>query len=120
MKGVAMKIFTILSILTVMVIATACSDNNDLKTQTAKQAVTESYASSIMIADIIGNWNVGTGVGKIERSDGMSLIITTEAGLKGAGKISGNRIEVDQWNVTGRLTVDKKKIIWDNTVVWTR
>src|SRR3990172_9911225 len=101
MKGVTMKIFTILCILTAMVVTTACSDKDVSKTPAAKQA-TMNYASSVLIEDLVGNWKVNSGVGKIEGSDGLKLLVTTETGLKGTGKITGDRIEVASWNVTGR------------------
>jgi len=91
-----------------------------LRTPEPKQAVVESYASYIQVSDLVGEWKAGANVGKVEGSDGSNLIVTTETGLKGAGKVNGDRIEVASWRVTGKLTADKKKIRWSNTFVWTR
>ncbi len=117
-----MKMLTISCVLTALAFTTACSDKAATETPESKPSVTivESYTSSIQVTDLEGDWKAGTGVGKIERSDGSNLFVTTETGLKGDGKVNGDQIEVPSWHVTGKLTVDKKKILWSNSFVWTR
>ena len=117
-----MKILTISCVLMAIAFTTACSDKTATETPESKPSVAtaESYTSSIQVTDIEGDWKAGTGVGKIARSDGSNLFVTTETGLKGDGKINGDQIEVPSWNVTGKLTGDKKKILWSNSFVWTR
>jgi hypothetical protein len=117
-----MKILTITCVLTAIAFTIACSDKTAPQTPESKPsvAIAESYTSSIQVTDIEGDWKAGAGVGKIERSDGTNLFVTTETGLKDAGKVNGDQIEVPSWHVTGKLTADKKKILWSNTFVWTR
>jgi hypothetical protein len=74
----------------------------------------------IQVNDLEGVWKAGNGIGKIEICDGSNLLVTTETGMIGAGKVNGVYIEVPSWKVTGMLTTDKKKIQWSNAVVWTR
>lgn len=104
MKSILIGIF----IFSVVILSTGCSDS------AAK------YSSDIKIPDVVGDWKVGGGVANVAGDNALALSFTTETGTKGVGTISGGRIEVESWKVTGRLSADRKNIYWDNNVTWSR
>ena len=80
----------------------------------------ESFASNVTLADITGSWKAGKGVGTIAVSADGKLALVTEAGLKGVGSLRDDRIDVPGWKVSGRLSADRRRILWSNTFVWHR
>jgi len=117
-----MRFLIISCVLTAVTITAACSDNEAPKAPASKQgvAVMENYASSIQLSDLVGDWKAGDGVGKIAGSEPSNLTVITEKGYSGVGVINKDKIEVAIFNVTGRLTADKKKIVWSNGFEWYR
>lgn len=77
-----------------------------------------SYVSVQSISDLIGGWKVADGLASIDASDGGSLTITTETGLKGFAMIQAGAINVPDWKISGRVTSDLKSIHWSNGSIW--
>jgi hypothetical protein len=77
-----------------------------------------SYAASITSGDLVGSWTAGTGKGTIVALPDGSLTMTNESNMVANGKISGSVLECQDWKVTGRLSQDKRSLVWSNGAVW--
>jgi hypothetical protein len=83
-------------------------------------ANTTQFNENIAVNDVVGDWAAGSGVAHIMHTTGANLIITSETGLRAFGEIEDGRIIVPNWVVSGRLSIDKKRIEWSNRFVWNR
>jgi len=83
-------------------------------------ANTTQFNENIAVNDVVGDWVAGSGVAHIMHTTGANLIITSETGLRAFGQIEDGRIIVPNWLVSGRLSIDKKRIEWSNRFVWNR
>jgi hypothetical protein len=77
-----------------------------------------SYAASITAGDLVGSWTAGTGKGTIVALPDGSFTMTNESNMVANGKISGGVLECPDWKVTGRLSQDKRSLMWSNGAVW--
>jgi hypothetical protein len=77
-------------------------------------------AVALSPSELQGSWNAGGGKAAVDLLTDGSLKFTNESNLVAIGKISGTALEAPDWGVTGRLSDDKKKLIWSNGVSWTR
>ena len=116
-----MKITTLCCCVATLLIIAGCSVKEPpATTQSNSTSAAEGYVPDIQISDLVGDWMVGAGVAKVVGSDVAALTFTTEVGLKGAGAIHGDTIEVSEWKVSGKLTLDRKHIRWSNGLSWDR
>jgi hypothetical protein len=103
-----MKFSKLLWLVVCLTALVSCSDDS------------KSYASNINAKDIVGSWNVGGGVAKIDVVDGNKLELVTETGVKGSGSIVEGKLEVPSWKVSGQVATDFKSIHWSNNITWVR
>ncbi len=80
----------------------------------------EQFSNTIAKSDLVGDWSAFGGRGIIEALPDESYKITNENKNVDTGKVVNGVLEAKDWKVTGRLSVDKKSLIWSNGAIWKR
>lgn len=87
---------------------------------TVGAAAPTSSSDSIAPGDVVGSWTAGAGTGTIVELPDGSFKLTNESNMVANGRIAGGALECRDWNVTGRVSQDKRSLVWSNGVIWTR
>lgn len=117
--------------LILMVVIQGCGKSDDSKAasegagvQVAPQGSTPipktQFSATISGADLIGSWVAGTGQATIEQLADGSFRMTNESKMVASGKIVDDILEAKDWKVTGRLSLDKKSLMWSSGFIWQR
>ncbi len=117
--------FGFIGSLALIVSLSGCGDKNQPPSQAGTATSPVEYSTSIEPKDLLGNWIAGSGKGVFsarfaESNTDGSFKITNENGMISSGEISGATLTAPEWNLTGRLSKDKKTFIWSNGFIWTK
>jgi hypothetical protein len=114
------KLVTCVIGLVLIVSLNGCDADKKTRSQGSTATSPVEYSTSIEPKDLLGDWIAGNGKGVFEIKADGSLKITNETAMISSGKLSGDTLTAQEWNVTGRLSKDKKTLIWSSGFVWTR
>lgn len=103
-----------------MVSLSGCGNDSQTHSQASPTPPQVEYSATLEPKDLLGTWVAGNGKAVFESKADGSLKVTNETGMISSGTISADTLTAPEWNVTGRLSKDKKTFIWSNGAIWTK
>jgi hypothetical protein len=88
--------------------------------QAALPAGSPPVLDTLSAPDVAGSWNAGTGKATIVAQPDGSFKLTNETNLVATGTLAGGKLDTPEWGTFGRVSQDRKQLVWANGSVWTR